>query len=466
MLPIETKVRELDGKLLLAATAAERGWAVIVGHKDSLAADTAGIRGVVLEKDGHIANKRIQSYIATGKLVCALDEEGLVYLNSGDYYRRRLSEGSLQRLALFCLWGANQRRDILEHVRGIESRLVLTGNPRFDLLRPGLRDYYAPEARRLRDRFGPFLLVNTNFADSNHFMGTEWVIENHRRSGFITNGQQEADERAFIAYQAGILERFIDMVRQLSLRYPNHRVVVRPHPSEDHERWLAVARALKNMQVIHEGDVNPWLLAADLAIHNSCMTGIHGFLLQTPTIAYMPIKSGRFDLFLPNVLSTETDSLDDLFSAIDRTISGSNLADQDHRSTQMATAERFITAIDGPLASERIMEALESLAVEPDTYKAGVQLAGGRQVGPIGKFARSIAAGPRQTLTSMSERRHRAYSRQKYPGMDLAEIEAKISALRGASARIGPLQVWQHGEQSFCIVSPLAAGQSADQART
>ena len=48
-LPIETKVRELDGKLLLAATAAERGWGVILGHKDNLAAETADMRGIVLE---------------------------------------------------------------------------------------------------------------------------------------------------------------------------------------------------------------------------------------------------------------------------------------------------------------------------------------------------------------------------------------------------------------------------------
>ena len=465
-LPIETKVRELDGKLLLAATAAERGWGVIIGHKDELAANTADIRGVVLEKDGNLGNRRIGKYREAGKLVCALDEEGLVYLNSDDYFRRRLSEGSLQRLELFFLWGDVQRRDILEHVRGIEGTLALTGNPRFDLLRPGLRNYYTLEAGRLRDEFGPFILVNTNFADSNHFMGTEWVIQNHRNNGFITSGRQEAVERAFIAYQESIVGRFVAMVRELSLHYPEYTVIVRPHPSENHEKWAALGRTLKNLRVIHEGDVNPWLLAADVAIHNSCMTGIHGFLLERPTISYMPVKSERFDYYLPNVLSTVTETLSELFSAVDRVVRDPNSGDPAQRDHQMTIAERYITAINGPLASDRIMEALERLTIEPDTYKAtgpgrgdgesgGTD--GGSQPGLMGRIARSIAAKPRRTLAAVADRKHRAYSKQKYPGMALAEIEAKISALRAASVRFGAVEVRQHGNQSFCIVSQAGA---------
>ena len=63
-LPLETKVRELDGKLLLAAIAAERGWAVIIGRKNSVAEFTSDIRGIVIDKDGLASKKdRIDQYI-------------------------------------------------------------------------------------------------------------------------------------------------------------------------------------------------------------------------------------------------------------------------------------------------------------------------------------------------------------------------------------------------------------------
>jgi surface carbohydrate biosynthesis protein len=460
ILPIETKVRELDGRLLLAATAARRGWGVILGHKDVLAEDTAAIKGVVLEKDGHIANRRIAQYQQWGKLVCALDEEGLVYLNGEDYFRRRLSQGSLQRLALFCLWGENQKRDILTHVQGMESRLVLTGNPRFDMLRPGLREYYAAEAGQIRDRLGSFLLINTNFADSNHFMGTEWVIESYRGNGFITNRKQEADERRFIAYQAGIADCFLEMVRALSLRYPGHQIVVRPHPSENHERWWAAARKLKNVQVLHEGDVNPWLMAADAGIHNSCMTGIHGFLLERPTIAYMPTRSESFDYYLPNALSARVETLEGLFSAVDRVLGDGRPGQLTDREDQMSIARSYISAIDGPLASERIMDALESLPIGVDGYRVreGAHYGPTRQEPrgesrpePIRETARKIGHWPRAALAAVRERKHRAYSRQKYPGMYLAEIEDKIAALQAAASGFDGLGVWRHGNQSFGI---------------
>ncbi len=118
ILPIETKVRELDGKLLLAAIAAERGWAVALGPTESIVAATIGVQGVVLEKDGYFGNPRIGPFLKAGNHVCALDEEGLVYLNSSDYYRRRLDEANLRRLNLAFVWGENQKHDILEHVRG------------------------------------------------------------------------------------------------------------------------------------------------------------------------------------------------------------------------------------------------------------------------------------------------------------------------------------------------------------
>ena len=104
ILPIETKVRELDGKVLLAAAAAERGWGVILGHKDTSVEDSASIKGIALEKDGHIGNHRISQFIEAGKSVCALDEEGLVYHNSQAYYRRRLNPENYQKMDRIFMW--------------------------------------------------------------------------------------------------------------------------------------------------------------------------------------------------------------------------------------------------------------------------------------------------------------------------------------------------------------------------
>lgn len=460
ILPIETKVRELDGKVLLAAAAAERGWGVILGHKDTSVEDSASIKGIALEKDGHIGNHRISQFIEAGKSVCALDEEGLVYHNSQDYFRRRLNQENYQKMDRIFMWGGIQRRDFLEHIRVPENKLVLTGNPRFDLLRPELRQYFASEATMLKNRFGPFLLVNTNFGESSHYMGTEWLINKHRESGFIANAQDEAEEMAFIKYQSKIADSFRKMIPKVSARFPNYKIIIRPHPSEDHYKWISWAKNLQNVSVIHEGDVNPWLLAADLSIHNSCMTGIQGFLLDKPVITYMSIQSDQFDFTLPNAVSIKTINPDEILSAIDHITAHPDLGDLADRTAQMQIAEQYMTAITGSFAADRIIDTLETMNVEPDFYPEKVaepvdepitQAKPGRS-NSLRSFIGNLRNRNAESKLSKAEKIQLAYARQKFPGISLEDVETRISRLREITNRFGNIHVNQLGSNSYCIL--------------
>ncbi len=461
ILPIETKVRELDGKLLLAALAAERGWGVIIGHKDSMAEVSSEIQGIVIEKDGYSSNIRINQYLATGKPVCVLDEEGLVYLNSLDYYRRRLNVENLKKIKYYYLWGGIQHRDVLEHVKGIEDKLILTGNPRFDLLRPELRNYYKPEAEGLKRRYGNFILVNTNFADSNHFLGTEWVLKNHRRTGFIKTSQEEAQETKFIKYQAKIVDAFKEMITKISIRYPNHTIILRPHPSENHNTWNGIAQNHNNLIVIHEGDVNAWLMAADLMIHNSCMTGIQGFLLEKPVISYMPVQSDEYDYFLPNALSIKTTTIDQLFSTIDNNIKDPNSNSLEDRNNMLEISHQYITGMDGNFASERILDTLDNFNIGPDTYKEPIPKTAQKHSrtiksrtpsGIFNKFLKSFSSRAYEPKLADIEIQYDAYAKQKYPGITLEEMQEKLLRLRLITGRFLNLSIRQHSDSTFVIL--------------
>jgi surface carbohydrate biosynthesis protein len=460
ILPIETKVRELDGKILLAAMAVERGWGVILGHKDTIVKDSAEIKGIVLEKDGHAGNYRIKQFYEAGKHVCALDEEGLVYHNGEDYFRRRLNPDNYQKMNTVFLWGAVQRRDVLEHIRIAESKLVLTGNPRFDLLRPEFRDYFAAEAARLKNKFGPFILVNTNFGESSHFMGTEWLLNSHRKSGFIANAKDDTDEMAFIGYQSQIADSFREMIPTVSARYPHYKIIIRPHPSEDHHKWIIWARNLKNVSVIHEGDVSPWLLAADMSIHNSCMTGIQGFLLEKPVITYMPIQSDQFDFYLPNALSIRTTTPDEVSSVVGRIANDPASPDLADRATQLQVAGQYMTAMSGAFASDRIIDVLETLDVEPELYH-------GKAPGSVSKSNTSKISGQSGFLISSANKLRKkiaearlsdaqkvqlAYARQKFPGINIEDIQTRISKLQRVTKRFESIQIYQLGDYSFGIL--------------
>ncbi len=166
------------------------------------------------------------------------------------------------------------------------------------------------------------------------------------------------------------------MLGELATSFPRLTIILRPHPSEDHGLWRHATETLENVKVVHEGDVNPWLLAAELSIHNSCMTGIQGFLLEKPTIAFVPERSDDFDYYLPNALSTQARTPAEVVSLVDHVLGGAATSNSDQRTAKQATAERFITGISGPLASDRIMNALEQLKIRAGQPRSACHVAG------------------------------------------------------------------------------------------
>jgi surface carbohydrate biosynthesis protein len=368
---------------------------------------------------------------------------------------------NLQKMDHYFLWGEIQQRDILEHMPGIADKLILTGNPRIDLLRPEFRHYYESVASQLRKKYGPFVLINTNFADTNHFIGPEWVMERDRIAGVITNAQEEAEENAFHEYQARIVSLFKEMIRKISILCPHRKIIIRPHPSENHDTWTSCTRNLKNVSVIHEGDANPWLLAADAIIHNSCTTGIQAFLLDKPVITYMPIRSDQYDYYLPNALSIQATSTNDLLSIIGCIDDGKNSVDLADRSTQMGVAEQYITAINGSFASDRIVDALETLDIEPDTYEnkstypittAGFLPVIRGQAIIAQEFIRNLSKRISQVKLTRAEKKQLAYSQQKFPGISFEDIQTRITRLRGINNRFASIQIHQLGNNFFCIL--------------
>ena len=75
----------------------------------------------------------------------------------------------MRQLSHLIAWGPDDA-DVFRRYPGYNgTEIHITGNPRGDLMRPELREFYRTEVDALRERFGDFVLVNTNFAEVNHF---------------------------------------------------------------------------------------------------------------------------------------------------------------------------------------------------------------------------------------------------------------------------------------------------------
>ena len=95
IIPVETQVRELDAKLLLACCAVERGWRVIIGSRAYVHFAMADMpRGVYLAKSMRgMSNLMFRLIRDLGHDIVAWEEEALVHPPAEMFYSVRLSPG-------------------------------------------------------------------------------------------------------------------------------------------------------------------------------------------------------------------------------------------------------------------------------------------------------------------------------------------------------------------------------------
>ena len=362
IIPVETKVREFDAKLLLAVVALQRGFDVVLGALWELKFFTELLdRGIFLDKS--IAKTKAQWFSRCrqqGHRIAALDEEGLVYFDAETYRQLRIHPPSLEAADLFFAWGKDQAEVTVPAVGALAERIRLTGNPRFDLLRPELRRAYDKNVAELRSKYGRILLINTSFSFANSANDakalqktfSQYPIE-EKRPGFFA-GWTEA--------QRNVLQSFQEVMPLVRERFPEHTIIIRPHPSEGLQLWQEQARSLPKTRVIREGNVVPWLLAADVLVHWNCTTAIEAFLLGKPAIAYRKEQPDFYEQPLPNICSFHAANPEELLDMLDQALAGSLAAAPDELARQQKILAHHISSLHGSLATEKIVEELIQLS--------------------------------------------------------------------------------------------------------
>jgi len=446
IIPIETKVRELDAKTYLACAAAEAGFRVLLGDQNALMKRLASLpRGFYLDKS--VARLKVKSFRRLedlGFTILAWCEEGLVYRDRDAYLHERVAPAAFEKVDAFFAWGKVQHDDMRLAVNDGYQKICETGNPRFDLLRPELRGLYRAQAEALVRQHGDFILINTNFGRFNHFYGASGVMDILRKRGSIRNAADEEFFTQWIAFLGQIYQAFRDVVPELARAFPDRTIVVRPHPSENHDNWRQVAEGLPNVKVIYEGGAIPWILAAAVSIHNSCTTGLEAALLDRPVIAYRPFQSETYDSFLPNRVSVEAATSGELISNVRTALEGRLDAPLAVDAAVRNNVKHYVASMDGPQASYLIVQHLLALNESRATLRRRNPLAALRDRGE--QWARSVARSALAPLRPTG-----AYSRQKFPGLEREELERLVRDFRQLTGRFEKVRVLSGEKHSFIV---------------
>ena len=185
IIPVENLVRELDSKLLLACVAAERGFPCIIGSRTEVDFHVARFsRGIYFSKSmTPKSTLMFQILRLLGYEIAVGDEESLVYFSPEHYFSRRMSRYALKHVSTLFAWGDDNVELLRKYPWYSGTAIHAVGNPRVDLLRPELREFFEEDVSRIRERFGKFVMINTNFSMVNGFFDSFNVFRTPARPG-------------------------------------------------------------------------------------------------------------------------------------------------------------------------------------------------------------------------------------------------------------------------------------------
>jgi surface carbohydrate biosynthesis protein len=436
LIPVENQVRELDPKVLLACEAAKRGFTSIIGSRREmeLSIDTFP-RSVYLSKSMTV--RSLLFFVLAHRLgheIVTWDEEALVHLPPETYYSRRLNSSAIRYVSHLFAWGQDNV-ELWQQYPHLPDKINIhiTGNPRSDMLRPELRSFYRQEVEGLQKTYGNFILVATNFNHVNAFgqdMNLFKPVKNPGETpkfGRAARGMTRHYAEGLHRHKQAIFNAFQKLIPFLDRTFPDYTIVVRPHPTESHTAYQAIADRCERVKVTNEGNIVPWLMACLALVHNGCTTGVEANVLDVPAISYRAVVDDDYDFGfyrLPNTISYQCFTLEQLQGTLQRILDGYiGVFDGDERGRIL---KRYMSAQQGPLACERIVDVLDQVYRQPiDTAPDTLLKLFERWI-----LAKGLHLVKRFKASWPGSHNRPEFQRHRFPGISRQQLRSKIEAFQ------------------------------------
>jgi hypothetical protein len=231
-----------------------------------------------------------------------------------------------------------------------------------------------------------------------------------------------------------------DLLRELATSGAVEKIVVRPHPVENHDVWREWGKPL-DIEVRYEGSANNWMVAADAVVHPGCTTGIEGLLLDRAVFSYVPEADSEF-IGEQDRASEWVSNAAELSNGLARV---RGLDQENVRKGQAPQRERIrysIANVEPPYAADRILDKVEQLDVRP-VQPAAV----GVERGLLSK----VLSGARNWLPPRPPAKKDERSIQKFPGVAEEEIAAPLAQWADASIIVQMPEVTRFSERLWVL---------------
>lgn len=263
--------------------------------------------GIILFKTvNDIQARSMARFRAHGHFVTATDEEALSCIED-TCFMEAFRAPAAENCDLFFAQNAPHRDAVERRFPNLKGKVEIAGNPRVDFLSPGGRTPLMEEANSYRERHGPYILFNTNYASVNSI----WADVNQVASIAVKVGVLDPKDpksmgnfKGLLDWELGNLHALVDLIRWSAINLPHYNLVVRPHPAERLAFWEENIGGLARTTIIPRSNPYPWMLGTDLLVHTGCTTGLEAALMDIPVINLMTSNMPYFDRLIGHVNPT------------------------------------------------------------------------------------------------------------------------------------------------------------------
>lgn len=288
-IPVEVKARELESRLLIAIYLAERGLTSLLGatwmlRHHGLADLPPGI--ALMKTLGRFDLLSLPPARARGHVLAALDEEAFGRSDSDAIVHLNVHPDAIAMTDLFLMQGEAHRAAHARIYPTVAKRMVVTGNPRTDLLS------MTGSVDAARCAGGQILIcLMSGTVNSAGRVFANVIDDSFKGCGADlatpAGAAAAAVMRDCVAYEMAMIRRLHELIPAIARRFPDRRIIVRPHPVESPELWRTLCKGLHNVEVHNEGPLSDWLGQAAVAVFLSgCASGVDACLAGVPAVRF------------------------------------------------------------------------------------------------------------------------------------------------------------------------------------
>ena len=369
-LPIETKRREFHSRVFFATQAVLKNWSVVICSKQDFFSKYKLLQpGVIMLKSLQSSYHEIMIKLKKDKFkFVAVNEEGLLFIHP-NFILNKVNQKCLDEIEQFFCWGEMEKNILIEKFKDIESKLILSGNARIDILKKNNRKALENEAKEIKKNFGNFILFTTKFGRVNFIprFGIKSWLEGQFLNGNINKKQNNYLEftRKSIEHEKNNLDFFFKFLENFHQKFPEKKLVIRPHPSENHEVYINEVNKYNNISVISDDkSTNSWIIASEFLIHCNCTTSIEAYFLNKSSVNFLCYSNEKVEHKLPKIFSKNVYTIQELLEKISNPQEKINLQNNEYD-----IAKKWLFNLDNVSSPDVILKNLIQLKLINGIYK-------------------------------------------------------------------------------------------------